>query len=131
MDVVEEFIKPEYNDACMNNKNRICESIIQEAEIIVLYGTSLGLSDDRWWKFIGKRMGNKDYPLLIYLPYDEKKDPQTAPNRLRRWTMEYVREIQIKFGITLDEKDLATRMCVALNKRLFPIKKVTQQPKTR
>jgi hypothetical protein len=131
MDIVEDFIKPEYNDACLNNKNRICESIIQNAEIIVLYGTSLGFSDDKWWKFIGKRMEYDDYPLLTYLPFDEKKDPQTAPNRLRRWTMEYVREVRNKFGITLDEKGLAERMCIALNKRLFPIKKVAQQPITR
>lgn len=131
IDVVEDFIKPEFNYACMNNKNRICETLIQNADIIVLYGTSLGLSDDKWWKLIGKRMGEDYFPLLIYLPYDEKKNLQTSPNRLRRWTMEYVSEVRDKFGITLDKDVLATRMCVALNKRLFPIRKVAQQPITR
>ena len=53
LDVVEDFIKPEYNDACLNNKNSICESLIMEADVIVLYGTSLGLSDTKWWKLIG------------------------------------------------------------------------------
>lgn len=127
LDVMEEFIKPEYNDACMNNKNRTCEMLINDADIIVFYGTSLGLSDDKWWKLIGKRMGTDNYPLLVYLPYDENKNLTAAPNRLRRWTLGYVNEIREKFDIKIDEKVLAQRVCVALNKRLFQITKVSQQ----
>lgn len=123
LDVVEDFIKPEYNDACLNNKNSICESLIMEADVIVLYGTSLGLSDTKWWKIIGKRMNSDNYPLLIYLPYDETKNQSAAPNRLRRWTMGYVREVQKKFDIQIDENTLASRMCIALNKHLFSITK--------
>lgn len=127
LDVVEDFVKPEFNDACMNNKNAECEELIQDADVIVLYGTSLGPSDDKWWKLIGKRMELEEYPLLVYLPYDENKDQSAIPNRLRRWTMESVREIQAKFGVQLDEKVLAERICVAFNKRLLQIKKVEQQ----
>lgn len=132
LDIVEDFIKPEFNDACMNNKNSICESLIKDAEMIVLYGSSLGLSDTKWWKLIGKRMELNDYPLLIYLPHDENKNQTMEPNRLRRWTMEYVREVRDKFGIQLDEEVLASRMCIALNKSLFQIGKATlQSNKTR
>lgn len=127
IDIVEEFIKPEYNDACMNNKNNICESLIHGADIIVLYGTSLGQSDDKWWKLIGRRMNTDNYPLLVYLSYDEKKDQIAEPNHLRRWVMQSVREIKSKFDIQLNEKVLASRMCVAFNKRLFNITKVPQQ----
>ena len=124
-DVVEEFIKPEYNDACMNNKNSICESLIQRAGMIVLYGTSLGKSDDKWWKLIGQRMPKDNYPLLVYLPYDEKKDQRARPNHLLRWTKQSIHEIREKFDIQLDEKILAQRVCVAFNKRLFQITKNT------
>ena len=123
LDVVEDFIKPEFNDACMNNKNSICESLIMDAEVIVLYGSSLGLTDTKWWKLIGKRMGAENFPLLIYLPYDEKKNLSEEPNRLRRWTLGYVREVQNLFNIQIDENTLASRMCIALNKRLFSIAK--------
>lgn len=128
LDVVEEFVKPEYNDACMNSKNNICESLISRADIIVLYGTSLGLSDNKWWKLIGQRMNQNNYPLLIYLPYDEKKNQAAEPNHLRRWVMLSIREIKKKFEIQLDEKILASRMCVAFNKCLFNIVKTPQQP---
>lgn len=127
LDVVEEFVKPEYNDACMNNKNSISETLISNADIIVLYGTSLGQSDEKWWKQIGQRMTQTDYPLLVYLPFDEKKNQAAEPNHLRRWVMQSVREIKEKFDIQLEEKILATRICVAINKKLFVITKSPQQ----
>lgn len=127
MDVVEEFVKPEYNDACMNYKNNICESLISSADIIVLYGTSLGKSDNKWWKLIGQRMNQDNYPLLVYLPFDEKKNQAAEPNHLRRWVRQSVREIKEKFEIQIDEKDLASRICVAINKKLFIINKSPQQ----
>lgn len=132
IDVIEDFIKPEYNDACMNNKNINGETLIHDADMIVLYGTSLGLSDDKWWKLIGKRMEQDKYPLLVYLPYDKKKDLTAEPNRLRRWTMDCVRVIRERFDIKLEEKILASRICVAFNKSLFAItKSALQPPKTR
>lgn len=132
LDVVEEFVKPEYNDACMNNKNVLCRNLIQQADMIVLYGTSLGRSDEKWWKLIGQRMVKDNYPLLVYLPYDEKKNQTLEPNRLRRWTMQSIREIREKFDIQLEESILSYRMCVAFNKRLFQITKATTIPaKTR
>ena len=127
MDVVEDFVKPEFNDACMNNKNTDCEALIQRANIIVLYGTSLGKSDDKWWKLIGKRMESDAFPLLVYLPYDDKKNLSAEPNHLRRWTNESVREIQGKFDIKIEEKLLYPRICVAFNKPLIPISKLTKQ----
>ncbi len=127
IDVVEDFVKPEYNDACMNNKNRICESLIVNADVIVLYGTSLGQSDNKWWQLIGQRI-NQSYKsiLLVYLPFDIKKNQMEEPNHLRRWTMQCVREIQEKFNIQIDTETLASRICVAFNQRLFSIAKSSQ-----
>lgn len=127
-DVMEDFIKPEYNDACMNNKNTICESLINRADVIVLYGTSLGLSDVKWWRLIGQRMSRDNYPLLVYLPYDEKKDQVAQPNHLRRWVKQSISEIKVRFDIQLDDNILESRVCVAYNKQLFSIFKVSQQP---
>ena len=120
-DVIEDFIKPEYNDACMNNKNVICQNLIDAADVIVIYGASLGLSDEKWWRMIGARMSTDKYPLLIYLPYDDKKNLYAEPNRLRRWTRDYVANIKKKFDIKLEDKVLSNRICVAINKTLFPI----------
>jgi len=70
-------------------------------------------------------MSKDNFPLLVYLPYDEKKDQTAQPNHLRRWTMQSIREIREKFDIQLEEKILAYRMCVAFNKSLFQITQKT------
>ena len=128
IDIIEDFVKPEYNDACMNNKNRICESLINNADVIVIFGCSLGLSDNKWWQLIGRRISQQHtYPLLVYLPFDDKKNQTAEPNHLRRWTLQSVREIQEKFDVKLDVDKLSSRMCVAFNKRLFSIVKSTKQ----
>ena len=88
----------------MNNKNVICQNLIEAADVIVIYGASLGLSDEKWWRMIGARMSTDKYPLLIYLPYDDKKNLYAEPNRLRRWTRDYVANIKNKFDIKLEDK---------------------------
>lgn len=123
-DVEEEFIKPMYNDACMNNKNANCKRLIESANIIVIYGSSLGESDNQWWHLIGKRLSATTSPMLLYLPYDKDKDLTSAPNRLLRWTQSYVSEIKTKFRITIAEDILFRRVCVAINKQLIPETKV-------
>lgn len=128
MDIKEDFIKPEYNDACENNKNVICERLINRADIIVIYGSSVGLSDEKWWKLIGRRMNEKSYPLLVYLPYDAYKNQSLAPNRIRRWTQEYVAVLKQRFGITIPDDVLYHRVCVAVNRTLVPVKKNPQKP---
>lgn len=127
-DVVEDFIKPEFNDACMNNKNAMGESLIEKADIIVLYGTSLGSSDKKWWRLIGERMNSDNYPLLVYLAYDKDKDQLAEPNHMRRWTKAYLREIKEKFDIKIEDPVLASRVCVALNKKLFPLTANAKSP---
>ena len=127
LDIKEDFIKPEYNDACENNKNYVCENLIEKADVIVFYGSSLGLTDNKWWKQIGGRMNDKNYPLLVYLPYDVNKNQALEPNRIRRWTFNYVSEIKQKFGITISEEVLRNRICVAVNKRLIPVRKSSKK----
>ena len=123
IDVKEDFIKPEYNDACENNKNLICESLVKWADVIIIYGSSVGQSDDKWWKLIGGRMEKEDKLLLVYLPHDDKKNQKKEPNRIRRWTQEYITEIKQKFGITIADEILKERVCVAVNKRLLTVER--------
>ena len=72
-------------------------------------------------------MSQDNYPLLVYLPYDEKKDQTAQPNHLRRWVKQSLREIKERFDIQLDDNILESRVCVAYNKQLFKIAKVSLQ----
>lgn len=63
------LIKPFINESFQNGINQDCEKAISQADIIILFGTSIGETDQRWWNYIGNCMyGNKKR--LIYCPFD-------------------------------------------------------------
>ena len=63
------LIKPFINESFQNGINQDCEKAISQADIIILFGTSIGETDQRWWNYIGDCMyGNKKR--LIYCPFD-------------------------------------------------------------
>lgn len=130
-DVIEEFVKPSFNDSCLNNNNVTCERWIKESDIIVLYGTSVGVTDRKWWKLIGERLvGKGSNVLIVYFPYDEKKDVVRHPNYKLRWTEAYQRELMQKLFISEDNKDIASsRICVGINKPIFQLKKSSENNK--
>lgn len=124
-DIIEEFVKPSFNDACLNNNNSICEEWIKQADVIVLYGTSLGVTDNKWWQLIGELLVKEGYDkLIVYFAYDKDKDASQHPNYKLRWTEEYQRVLARKFFIPEDKlKTVLPRLCVGINKSIFQLKK--------
>ena len=125
LDVIEGFVKPEYNDSCLNEKNSKARHLIENANIIVFFGTSLGYSDKSWWKMIGERMiDSKDVLLLAYFPYDKDKDVSLHPNYRRRWNNEYLKRLLYSLDIPIEEmSNVVDRVCIGLNKQIFALKK--------
>lgn len=121
-DVLEDFIKPEYNDACLNDNNLSFESKIMNADVIILYGLSLGETDRKWWRLIGERLTSSVASVagLLYFPYDKKKDPQKHPNHRRRWTEEYQQLILNKLAIPEENSEsVANRIFIGINRDIF------------
>lgn len=119
VDFREEFVKPDFNTACMNNKNEAFQEMIYNANLIVLYGTSIGESDKKWWRAIGSRMVEDDDVALIYLPYDKNKDVVNHENYRLRWTRRYYIELFAKLGISAEEMandELRKRIFIGINK---------------
>lgn len=119
--IIEDFVKPSFNDACLNKNNALFEKWINEADLIVLYGTSLGVTDRRWWELIGRQLLEEKKKLMVfYFAYDEKKDVLRHPNYRLRWTEEYQHELVTKFVIPEDKVELAlSTICVGINKPIF------------
>lgn len=124
-DIIESFVKPEYNDSCLNDKNSKAKSLIEQADVLVIFGASLGESDKKWWSLIGERLlDSQKLIMLVYFPYDEKKDDIAHPNFKRRWNNEYFDKLRDVFGIPDERvKDVEGRICIGLNKPLFKMKK--------
>lgn len=113
----EEFVKPEINNGCENLKNESFIRLIRNANIIVLFGVSVGITDLNWWQAIGERIDNPHDDLrLIYYPYDVKKDTERFPFRKRRWSNEYIAFLQGRMGIQTPVEELRDNIYVGINK---------------
>lgn len=130
IDIIESFVKPEYNDSCLNDKNLNAKSLIERADIIVFFGASLGDSDRMWWRMIGERVVNpKERVLLVYFPYDKDKDDVVFPNYRRRWNKEYLEKLLNALDIPAERMiEAEKKICIGLNKPLFKMDKMPNLP---
>ena len=130
IDVKESFVKPEYNDSCLNDNNLKAKYYIDRADVIVFFGASLGESDKKWWRMIGGRLLDPQQSvLLVYFPYDKKKDVSAHPNYRRRWNNEYFVKLLNALEIPDERKaDVEDRICIGLNKPLFKLNRRTNLP---
>ncbi len=113
----EEFVKPEINKGCENMMNEMFGQMIQEANVIVLFGVSVGITDSVWWQAIGKRLdSSKDMLRVIYYPYDILKDTEKYPFRKLRWSKEYISFLKDRMDIKASVEDLRERIYIGINK---------------
>ena len=115
----EEFVKPEYNAACRNARNEDFSDMITRADVFVIYGASMGLSDKKWWQAIGERLMSGD-TALFYFPYDKKKDVARHENYLRRWTDQYYSELMKKLDVNAQLlSELRENVYIGINKTVL------------
>lgn len=68
-DVKATIVKPFINKGYESGIDKDCERAITQADVIILFGSSMGDTDLYWWNFIGDSMNG--YPKrLVYCPYD-------------------------------------------------------------
>lgn len=66
IDFNESFIKTEYNKASSHLVDDECVRLINSANIICVFGSSLGLTDRFWWELICEKLLKQDCKLIIY-----------------------------------------------------------------
>lgn len=59
------YVKPMFNDTYLLNHAQKCLNWIAEADVICIYGLSLGETDQMWWDAIAKRLVGRHGVLLI------------------------------------------------------------------
>lgn len=69
-DNIKDFlVKNQSNLSMKYNRSKLCEDLIQKANVIILYGVSLGETDRRWWKMIGEQFNIRNDLLIIHFIY--------------------------------------------------------------
>ena len=113
--IIENFVKPEVNNGCENMRNERVSDMIKNSHLIVLFGVSVGITDQQWGDAIGSRMEDSDLR-LIYYPYNEKKDVDVNPNYKLRWAKEYIGFLKDRMGLSPTVEDLREKVFVGINR---------------
>lgn len=56
-EVVEAIVKPVHNQELGHTRDNHCMQVISSANLIFLFGCSIGESDKMWWEKVGRRLG--------------------------------------------------------------------------
>lgn len=67
----ENFIKPACNKMLSSGIEKQCSDVINNSNLFVVFGSSLGATDKLWWQKIANRMVNSNSLLLLFI-YDHK-----------------------------------------------------------
>lgn len=120
-DIKDLLLKEQSNRVMKNINHYRCEQIIKNAQIIVLFGVSLGETDARWWQLIGENlMQRKDLAVIehLYLP---NAVSSTRKQRLGKLEHSATRRLLRKMNITDIGRieDIANRLFFVFNSDAF------------
>ena len=65
-DICDFLVKPEANSVIGMGFDRLSTDIISDADLIIVYGMSIGATDKIWWKKIAERMSSSKTRLIIF-----------------------------------------------------------------
>lgn len=70
-DIIEALIKTESNDKQKHLDDKKCQNLINSADIICIFGCSLGETDKFWWNLIGKNL-KRGIKVVIFFRAEEQ-----------------------------------------------------------
>lgn len=73
-DICDVLVKPQSNEAIRSNNVSICEKLITQADLIVIFGMSIGETDKLWWQLIGETILDNKVKLIIFEHIDKPID---------------------------------------------------------
>lgn len=122
-EVIEVIVKPKHNQELGHTKDDYCVQQINNANLICVFGSSIGETDKKWWKQIGSKVGNL-CRLIIFQrasTIDPRNQIQVAPIR---------RNIKDQFlsmtNLSETEKENAKQsIYVGINANIFRLQKNT------
>lgn len=120
-EILEALIKSNCNQVQKHTIDDLCKSQISSANLICIFGSSIGESDKMWWELIGERLKN-DCRLIIFERCQEV-DPRIR-YRLARFEREVRNKFLSKTNLTESEKSkINEKIDIGLNSDIFNLNK--------
>lgn len=113
------FVKPTFNDLYGEEHHLKCMQWIKNADFIVLFGTSIGISDQTWWNAIGKRLLTSDMILLYFYYGGFELRNNNAPEFQEQ--VDNIKDCLLpKLGIEdISNEDVRSRIYISFDKTMF------------
>lgn len=118
-EVFDLLVKPHINEQLGTLVDNECRSLIREANLICLFGVSIGDTDKCWWQEIGKNMQRTNKRLIFYA-YDT--DSPQFNNQLIGKRRENLKMLLQKCEIPMDDKEVLSRVFVGYRTDFFRIR---------
>lgn len=120
-DVKDLLVKPQANDAIRSIDVLYCQRLIELADIIFLYGLSIGETDRLWWQLIGKRMLVNDTARVVIFKYEDIQIDPTKGQKLGSKRRKVINDFMDKMGLP-DESNIRERIYVSFDQSFMTLK---------
>ncbi|MBF1053496.1 MAG: tryptophan synthase subunit beta [Parvimonas sp.] len=114
------FVKGKIIEYCKNNNNQRNEAMINEADLIIIFGMSLGETDSYIWEKVATKSIYSNIPIVIYHYKDnfERRIPATTIREYIKVENKFIKNSRVK-DENIDK--LRNNILVAINKAIFEI----------
>lgn len=120
LDVLDYLVKPRMNSNAGRLMNRQAREAIKNADMICLYGLSLGKTDATWWKLVGERLlAGKKVILFVHDNSGAPVQPRKLGSYKRKWAERFFTATSLPF-----EKltQLSSNLIIAPNTSIFDLR---------
>lgn len=123
--VKEYLIKPEMNENSETLRDEECSKLISEANIVIIYGMSIGDTDKYWWEMLMKKFISDPEMIIVIVNYDENYESVfkhlyiQKKRDIKEKLLKYVKNIDKNITV---RQELEKRIIVELNTNMFNFK---------
>lgn len=129
--VKKSLIKPEINRRLKTGIARDTNNIIDNSNVIVVYGMSIGATDATWWKHIIDWLKNNHNVQLIIFVYQEEYNQLLARSFMDIEDSTEDRFFSYSILNERSKEEISNRIHIVINKNLIPVKYISNEDKVK
>jgi hypothetical protein len=124
VDVEDYLLKPKMNANLGHLKDSKAQEVIKKADLICLFGISLGETDGLWWKHLGESLKtNVQLIYFVYNPNDFLGEARYLGKQIRDWKNKLMTACQIDDS---SRNSVSGKIQVVFNSNMFHLKSPTK-----
>ena len=122
------LVKPTSIASMRSDNDLLCKAMINDAQIIILMGVSLGETDACLWDDVVKTLDRVNPPLIVYFHHSSESIPITRKQLLGRKEEEVRRYLYERLKVPENHQS-DKEILIGYNKNIFVVEKKASAPK--